>query len=174
MDSYMLKQLMLEHKAVVTAKRVLQRSEQLNTTNLLDEIQNIQGIRVASRLDSSSDNLIQQLIKNSSQNAAFRSRIAEIVFVATRSKFLIEKKVERLKRLLSLEFSEELLQVFRTASDRAMLVEEVVKDLSMYVDSIKHLTEAATVILSDIDKNSWSEKLVLEAVTLYTQRDSVL
>lgn len=159
---------------LVRASTSFAKSNKIDVAKLLAEIEMMQSIRVANKLDVSATNLVEQLISSSARDTAYRSRVAEILFKATRTKHLITSRINNLRDILNLQYKDLLYSVYRTQADRNMFLDQNMREFSTYSDSLTKLIESARIVVDDIDKAAWSLKLILEAVSVHKKAEYCL
>lgn len=146
----------------------------IDIKSVCQEMENLQKVRIANRVDTSQDDMIKQVIDNSCRDQSFRSRLAEISFRAFRSQSILSKSVSKVKRRLILAYKDDMYKVLKTQADRQQLVDEVMASLLAYINDMQQVAELANILITDIDKNAWSLKLVVEAVSIHAHKEHIV
>lgn len=176
MDVSELKKLLRSDERYQRIKRSFDKAEiyQLDREVLLEEMRDIQAIRVSSKLNTLDPDMVKQVIDNSARDQYNRSRISEIKMTAFRAKFALEKTLRSLHKYMASEYYEEISEVFRTQSERKQILDLIFIRMRQFIDDMNHVMEQADILLVDIDKNAWGLKLIIDALAIHAQKEHVI
>jgi hypothetical protein len=170
MNSLELRSRIRSNPIVKKAKLTFDRANKIQIDQLEAELEQMQKIRVAQRLDVN-EGLIDQLIHSLARDAAYRSRITEINLTAVKVRHLYEKRVELLKNEINSNFSEELREVCRTINERSAYIDAVLSPFIDYIRNISRLMDQCALIVIDIDKVYWHHKTILDGINSHAKKE---
>lgn len=138
----------------------------LSTDKLLEEIKSCHQIRKVRRLNVTDTNFVDNLIDASLLDQAQRSRLTEILIQCVRAQTSLEQALESLKFHLLTTFSSSLTS-FRTKEERQQVIQLALKEFSRFLADVDIVKQAATLVITDIDKASYALKNSITAIQLH-------
>lgn len=128
---------------------------QLDCDALQKELLTIHKIRESRVLNSSNAKFLMQLQSAATVDQGHRSRIAEIRMEALRAKLSLEKAMKRMREYMLMHYAAEL-KYFGTKDERITAINRAMSNLVSFCDDAECLIEMSDVVLTDIDKASWT------------------
>ncbi len=152
---------------------ILEASERLSDfDNYANEVLNIHKGRKSRQLVYKASSA-KRLIEANMQDISFRSRCVEIMIEVRRARRLLNISLDSIKNHILATY-QTYLSAYRTKAERDIYVSSLVSDAEAKLAEFESIIEVCELVVSDIDKTSWSMKSILDAMELIYRRENVL
>lgn len=135
---------------------------------LTKEVMDIHKTRSIRFLSRSEGRFIEQIVDASLRDQSNRSRLAEISMQCFRAAASLEEALVPLQEYLIMTYGPEMSFV-RTKDERKQLVEMALRPFYKFIGQSKTLRSLTDIVIVDIDKGSWSLKLLISAYELQSR-----
>jgi len=111
------------------------------------------------------------IIEANTMDQGARGRLTEILVTCSRSVNTLERACTAMKQHLYLTFADDL-RALRTKDERMYVIDVCLSSFMRYIDKVQSVKDMANLIVTDIDKGSWSLKLSVSAMQVDKTRES--
>lgn len=139
---------------------------QVPADDWLTEIERIHKSRAIRFLNTGSPRFIEAVVDASVRDQADRSRLTEISMQCYKAESTLSEAVDTLRDYLLLTYSSELSFV-RTKEERVKIVNLALAPFLRFVQRAHRVTSMADLVIKDIDKGSWSLRLLVDSYKLH-------
>lgn len=129
-------------------------SYRINCEQLLDEIMQLNSMRMVRRLDTSDPMFANKLVASMAQDTSFRGRASDILIQCHRIIAGITIVIKQLSSIYLISYSNTLKE-FKTQREREALITCVFKDFYTFISEVETVQKSAEIFVQDIDKASW-------------------
>jgi hypothetical protein len=137
----------------------------LPADDLLDEVKNLNTMRMVRRLNSTSPDFVDRIIKAALHDQATRSRLTEILTDCLRAKRTLETALDSFTEYALVRYTSTLSSC-RTKADKEALVRLFMSDWYDYLNSMMTLYSTTQLVVEDLDKSAWTIKNIIDACKL--------
>lgn len=138
----------------------------LPVKDLAEEIETIHMGRVTRRLKAKSTSLMHDLVAGMLDDGSKRSRLTEIIVACVRTQKHLDDALERLESYFMYEYGT-LLYSFKTKAEREKFLQHhVLHPFLKYSSKLASIRLRAELIVTDIDKFSYTYRNLVEAAKL--------
>lgn len=137
----------------------------IDTSALTDEVMLLNSMRQVRKLNSTSPDFIDRVIKAGLKDQSYRSRMAEILSESVRIRRTVETALDSFTDYAMTRFKDQLSS-YRSLSERQSLLRSLLTTEYKYLHDILTLQTVIQTLLEDIDKAHWTLKTIVEAVKL--------
>ena len=123
---------------------------------------------------SQKSDLLKSILEENLKAQAYRSRLSEICIQCTRITAKIKIASEKLKDYIQVTYSESIKESGRTKEERSIVVNSLLHEANAYINRISSVVEMAEILIADIDKQHYSLKLTLDALSLHVNKEHIL
>lgn len=144
-------------------------AEELET--IMAEIETLHRTRKSRKLHSISPNP-RDIVDASLEDSSFRSRAVEILMRMMRSKCAIERALDAVSGYIVTEYGDYIDS--KTKAERERFIRVINTRALKYLDDLTSSIEIIREFISDLDKNSYSIKNAIEALSILYKRETVI
>lgn len=138
---------------------------QVDTESLLTEVENLNNMRQVRKLNNTSPDFVDRVIKAAISDQSIRSRLTEILTEVIRIRRTVESALDSFVAY-GLNKYKDTLGTLRTKGDKETAIKGFLSRYYKYLDDVVTLQQVITVVVEDLDKSHWTLKTVVEALKL--------
>jgi len=138
--------------------------------SIIEEVKRIHELREIRRLNPRDSGFVDKLILANTHDQSARSRLTEILMRCIHVGTKLSDAIAALKQHFLLEYSDHLRQ-FRTKEERSMVLNIALRKFIKYVEEVNNLKMVVEVVITDIDKGSWSLRASIQAMEISSKRE---
>ena len=124
-------------------------------------------------LNPTSGKIIDQIVRASVDDQAFRSRIVAIMMECVRSSTTLQNAIDAYRDYVLVHYAEELKSL-RTKEERMMVIKIATASFSKYVSKVQTLRDCCDLVVKDIDQAAWSLKLTVQTLEIHAKRENIV
>lgn len=139
---------------------------QVPADDWLSEIERIHKARAIRFLNTSNPRFIESVVDASVRDQADRSRLTEISMQCYKAESTLHEAVDTMRDYLLLTYSSDLAFV-RTKEERVKVINLALAPFLRFIERAQRVTNMADLVIKDIDKGSWSLRLLVDSYKLH-------
>lgn len=147
---------------------------QLPIEEMHKEILTTHKTRSIRRLNTRANDFIDKVVEAAAGDINSRGRLTEIMVVALKASRQLKLAIETLSDYLIAKYGDNLRRVASTKGERDKFIETLLRDFVNYVAKADTLREAAALVITDIDKDGYGLRVIVDTLRITNKSENQL
>ncbi len=147
---------------------------QLPLEEMHKEILTTHKTRSIRRLNTRANDFIDKVIEAAAGDINARGRLTEIMVAALKASRSLKLAIETLSDYIVSKYGDKLRRVASTKGERDKFIEGILRQFINYTAKTDCLREAAVLVITDIDKDGYGLRIIVDTMRIHNKPESQL
>lgn len=147
---------------------------QLPIENMHKEIMTTHKTRSIRRLNTRANDFIDKVVEAAAGDINARGRLTEIMVAALKASRSLKLAIETLSDYIIGKYGDKLRRIASTKGERDKFIEGIMRQFINYAAKADTLREAATLVITDIDKDGYGLRIIVDTMRIHNKPESQL